>query len=68
MSVYDAVCTYTKYAAYDSFEDAVKGTIAPGKLADFLVLDRDIFTVEPEAIKDTRVLKTVLGDRTVYEA
>ena len=68
MSVYDAVCTYTKYAAYDSFEEAVKGTIAPGKLADFLVLDRDIFTVEPEMIKDTRVLKTVLGGRTVYEA
>ncbi|MBR0050729.1 MAG: amidohydrolase family protein, partial [Firmicutes bacterium] len=44
------------------------GTITPGKLADFLVLDRNIFTVEPEAIKDTRVLKTVLGGRTVYEA
>ncbi|MBR6970457.1 MAG: amidohydrolase family protein, partial [Firmicutes bacterium] len=56
------------YAAYDSFEEAVKGTIAPGKLADFLVLDRDIFTVEPEEIKYTRVLKTVLGGRTVYEA
>ena len=68
MSVYDAVCTYTKLAAHGSFEEDIKGTIAEGKLADFLVIDRDIFTIDPKDIKDTKVLKTVLGGKTVFEA
>ena len=68
MSVYEALCTYTKYAAYDSFEEKIKGTIEEGKLADFLVLDRDIFAIAPADIRDTKVLRTVLGGKTVYSA
>lgn len=68
MSVYEAVCTYTKYAAYDSFEEEIKGTIETGKLADFIVLDRDIFLIDPANIPFTKVKKTVLGGETVFEA
>lgn len=66
VSVYEAVSMFTKNAAYASFEEDSKGTIAPGKLADFVVLDQDIFQVEPMSIKDIRVEKTFLGGKEVY--
>jgi hypothetical protein len=45
-----------------------KGRLAPGFLADFVVLDRDITRIGPAQILETRVLRTVVGGRTVYEA
>ena len=66
ISVYEAACLYTKNAAYASFEEGVKGTIEEGKLADFVVLDGDIFAIDPMMIKDVNVVKTVLGGKTVY--
>jgi predicted amidohydrolase YtcJ len=58
---------YTRNAAYCSSEEDIKGTISEGKYADFILLDRDIFETEPREIHDMRVLKTVVGGRTVWE-
>ncbi|QNL43388.1 amidohydrolase [Oscillibacter hominis] len=66
VTVYEAVSMFTKNAAYSSYEENIKGTIAPGKLADFVVLDSDLFEVDPMAIKDIHVEKTYLGGKEVY--
>ncbi|MBQ8151532.1 MAG: amidohydrolase, partial [Firmicutes bacterium] len=66
VSVYEALCMYTKNAAYASFEEKDKGTIEAGKLADFIVIDRDIVRVDTEELIDVKVRQTVLGGRTVY--
>ena len=52
--------------AYASREEALKGSITPGKLADFAVLDRDIRKIPPAEIPHTRVILTILGGRVVY--
>ena len=57
---------YTKNAAYASYEEDIKGTIEEGKLADFVLLDKDVFTVDPEEIKTIKVEKTYLGGKEVY--
>jgi hypothetical protein len=44
----------------------VKGSIEPGKYADFVILTRDILTIPPDAIKEIHVIATVLGGKTVY--
>lgn len=67
LEVYDAVCLYTKNAAYSSFEENLKGTISAGKLADFVLVDRDIFNIRKETIKDTRVMETWLGGKKIYD-
>ena len=67
ISVYEALRMYTANAAYSSFEENIKGTITEGKLADFVVLDEDIFAMAPEKIKDIKVRATYLGGRAVYE-
>ena len=66
-SVYEALSMYTKNGAYASFEEKIKGTITPGKLADFIIVDADPYKVEPAALKDITVLKTYLGGETTYE-
>jgi predicted amidohydrolase YtcJ len=66
ISVYDAVCMYTRNAAYCSNEEDVKGTISIGKYADFIVFDKDIFEVEPDEIGSIKILKTVLGGEIKY--
>lgn len=68
VSVYEALCMYTKNAAYSSFEEDIKGTITKGKLADFVIIDKDIFHVSPEEIKDIQILKTYLGGKLVYSS
>jgi predicted amidohydrolase YtcJ len=67
LSVYDAVSLYTRNAAYCAGEEDIKGTISEGKYADFILLDRDIFETAPSEIHTLRVLKTVVGGKTVYE-
>jgi predicted amidohydrolase YtcJ len=67
LSVYDAVCLFTKNAAFCSSEENIKGTISAGKYADFILLDRDIFETDPREIHEIRILKTVLGGRTTWE-
>ena len=66
ISVYEAVETYTKFASYVIGEENIKGTIEPGKLADMVVLDRDIFAIDPDEIYLTKVILTVLGGKDVY--
>lgn len=68
ISVEQALRAYTYEAAYASFEEDIKGRLKPGMLADFVLLDRDLTAIPPEEIRDTVVLKTVVGGRVVYSA
>jgi len=67
ISVEEAVRAYTMGSAYAEWMEKEKGSLEPGKLADFVLLDRDIFTAAPETIERTRVVMTVVGGRIVYE-
>jgi predicted amidohydrolase YtcJ len=66
ISVEQAVKAYTFNPAYASFQEDIKGTISSGKLADMVVLSRDIFTIPPEDIKDTEILYTIINGQVVY--
>jgi predicted amidohydrolase YtcJ len=68
ISLTEAVVAYTQGSAYAEFQEKVKGRLAPGMLADLVVLDRDIFKVAPETIHEARVVTTITGGRVVYEA
>lgn len=63
----EAVEAYTMGSAYAEFQEREKGSITPGKLADFVILSGDIFQMRPEAIRDVTVALTVVGGRVVYE-
>ncbi len=68
ITVAEAVRIYTLNGAHASFEENIKGSITPGKLADYIVLAADPFTVDPNTIKDIKILRTATGGRTVYQA
>ncbi|MFI5112912.1 MAG: amidohydrolase [Terriglobales bacterium] len=68
ISIDQAIAAYTTGAAYAEFAESKKGRLAPGFLADFIVLDRDITKVAPAEILQTKVLRTVVGGKTVYKA
>jgi len=59
---------YTRDAAYASFEETRTGTISAGKLADFVVLSRDILDGPPQQLLETKVLLTVLRGRETWRA
>lgn len=63
----EALKSMTLWPAYAAFQERDMGSLTPGKLADFVILDRDIMTVAPEAIVGTQVLATYLGGKAVYE-
>ena len=63
----EALRAYTVDAAYASFDEGRKGTLAPGRLADFVMLDRNLFDIQPDDIRHARVLLTVVGGRPVVE-
>jgi hypothetical protein len=63
-----AISAYTTGSAFAEFEEKEKGKLAPGMLADFVVLDRDITGASPEKLLGAKVLRTVVGGKTVYEA
>jgi len=67
ITVEEAMRAYTADAAFTAFQEREKGTLEPGKLADFVVIDRDLRRVAPETIRDARVLLTVVGGTVVYE-
>ncbi|MBE0633675.1 amidohydrolase, partial [Candidatus Bathyarchaeota archaeon] len=64
----EAIRMYTVNGAYMTFEEDLKGSLEAGKLADMIILDRDILTCPEDDIKNTKVLVTYLGGKIVYEA
>ena len=62
----EALKSYTIWAAYAAFEEHIKGSISAGKLADFIVIDRDYMKCADSEIKDIRVLQTILGGEVVF--
>jgi predicted amidohydrolase YtcJ len=68
ISVDEALTVCTVHGAFASFEEDSKGSLAPGKLADFVVLEKDPHEVDPDRIIDIRVLRTVMGGRSTFDA
>ncbi|HTW67829.1 MAG TPA: amidohydrolase [Bryobacteraceae bacterium] len=68
ITVEEALRVNTLNGAYNSHEEAIKGSITPGKLADFVVLGDDLLTMDHAKIKDVEIVRTVVGGNTVYES
>ncbi len=68
ITVEEALRVNTINGAYNSHEEAIKGSISAGKLADFVVLSDDLFAVDQQKIKDIEIVRTVVGGTTVYQA
>jgi predicted amidohydrolase YtcJ len=67
ISVEETIRAYTAGSAYAEFQDHVKGTITTGKLADLVLLSRDIFKIDPKEIENVKVVLTMVDGRVVYE-
>ncbi len=67
ISLEEAIRAYTVGSAYAEFQDHVKGSLAPGKLADLVLLDRDIFKTDPTQLDQVKVAMTVVDGKVVYE-
>ena len=67
ISVEEAVRAYTLGSAFAEFQEKEKGTITSGKLADLVILSRDIFKIDPKEIEKTKVVMTIMDGRVVYE-
>src|SRR5690242_865693 len=68
ISLEETVRAYTVGSAYAEFQENVKGSITTGKLADLVLLDRDIFKIDPNEIENVKVVLTMVDGRVVYEA
>jgi len=67
IKVEEALRAYTIDAAYASFDEGIKGSIERGKLADLVLIDRDLTRIPPATIRDAKILATIVGGRIVYE-
>ena len=67
ISVMDAIRVYTQNGAYLAREEHIKGSIETGKLADMIVLDRDILSIPTEELKDTEVVTTIVDGKIVFQ-
>src|SRR6266480_1023698 len=67
ISVEDALRGYTTGGAYASFEEKEKGTLAPGKLADVVIIDRDLTKIPAASMRDAKIEFTIVGGRMVYD-
>ena len=67
ISVNDALRLYTTNGAYASFEETSKGSLEAGKLADMVILDRDILTIPEDEIKEVKVDTTIVGGEIIYQ-
>ena len=65
ITVEEALHAYTVGGAYASFDESRKGTLTAGKLADLVIIDRDLFSIPPEEIRNAKVLATVVGGKVV---
>ena len=68
IAVEEALRAYTANGAYASFDESRKGTLAAGKLADLVLIDRDLFDIPPEEIRNAKVVTTVVGGKVVSGA
>jgi len=68
LTIEEAIIGYTRNGAFLTFEEDLKGTLEPGKLADMVVLSDDLLTIDPDRIMDVEVEMTILGGRVVFEA
>ncbi|HEY3917230.1 MAG TPA: amidohydrolase [Stellaceae bacterium] len=68
ITVAEAIRVYTLNGAHASFEEQSKGSITPGKFADYIMLAADRHTIDPLTIKDIKIVRTVTGGQTVYQA
>ena len=66
VSLETMIAAYTRNAAYLMHQEGDTGTLAPGKLADLIVLDRNLFEIEPAQINETRVLRTYFAGEQVF--
>jgi predicted amidohydrolase YtcJ len=67
ISVEETVRAYTYGSAYAEFQENVKGTLTPGKLADLVILSRDIFKIDPNEIENVKVVLTMVDGKVVHE-
>lgn len=67
MTRQEALQSYTLHCAYAAFEETRKGSLVPGKLADMVVLDTDLLKCPDEAIRQAKVLMTIVGGKVVYQ-
>ncbi|HEY6089921.1 MAG TPA: amidohydrolase [Gemmatimonadaceae bacterium] len=67
IAVEDALRAYTTGGAYASFEEAEKGSLKPGKLADVVIIDRDLTRIPPETIRGARIMYTIVDGRVVFD-
>jgi predicted amidohydrolase YtcJ len=67
VSIQDAIRAYTVNSAYINFDEGIKGTLQPGKLADMVVLGDDLLTMPPDRLKDARIDLTIVGGKVLYE-
>ena len=66
ITVEEALTAYTRGAAYASFEENDKGMLAPGKLADLVIIDKDLRKVPGPEIRSAKIVRTIVGGRTVF--
>ena len=66
IGIEDALRGYTSGSAYASFEESDKGTLSRGKLADFVMIDRDLTAIPPATIREARIMMTVIGGQIIY--
>lgn len=67
MEVESAIDAYTAGSAYNEFKEDIKGKLKEGYVADLIVIDRDIFSIDPLEIKDIKVEKTMIDGQFVFE-
>ena len=63
----EALNSITLWPPAAAFQESLMGSLTPGKLADFVVLDQDIMRIAPEQVLSTHVLATYVGGKVVYE-
>ena len=68
VTIDEALRIATINGAYSSYEERIKGSIAAGKLADYVILEKDPHDVDPNTIKDIRIVETVVGGKSMFAA
>lgn len=67
LTMYEVLRSYTYGSAYGALREQELGSLEPGKFADIVVIDRDLFSVDPSEIKDSKVLLTIMDGKVVFE-